>query len=281
MKLHYWGTAAAEGIPALFCRCDTCLEARRRGGKNIRTRSQALVDDRLLMDFPADTYAHCLTYGFDLSGISHCLITHSHSDHLYPADFEMRRPGFYSHLGELPALEVYGSAGAMEYAGKEGDAHGDHVGNSVFFHALEPFCRQKVGDYTVIPLPARHDASSHPFFYWIEDKQGKALLYGNDTGFFLDEVWAFLEKETLHMDFVSLDCTAGDVPVMGYDSHMNLNDNIRVKDRLTEMGCATAATRFCCTHFSHNGEAVLFEEFSRRAAEAGFLTAYDGLTVEF
>ncbi len=29
MKLQYLGTAAAEGIPALFCNCPVCTAARR------------------------------------------------------------------------------------------------------------------------------------------------------------------------------------------------------------------------------------------------------------
>ena len=31
MKILYLGTGAAEGVPAVFCNCDTCREARRRG----------------------------------------------------------------------------------------------------------------------------------------------------------------------------------------------------------------------------------------------------------
>ena len=50
MKLTYLGTAAAEGWPAAFCNCDGCRAARRLGGRNIRTRSQALVDDALLLE---------------------------------------------------------------------------------------------------------------------------------------------------------------------------------------------------------------------------------------
>ena len=63
MKLTYLGTAAAEGFPALFCNCPYCEEARRLGGKNIRTRSQSLINDDLLIDFPADTYHHLLLQG--------------------------------------------------------------------------------------------------------------------------------------------------------------------------------------------------------------------------
>ena len=50
MKLTYLGTAAAEGWPAVFCNCENCKEAARLGGRNIRTRSQALVNDDLLLD---------------------------------------------------------------------------------------------------------------------------------------------------------------------------------------------------------------------------------------
>ena len=63
MQFTYLGTAAAEGWPAVFCRCKYCLEAQRLGGKNIRTRSQAIVNDDLLIDLPPDTYLHKLAHG--------------------------------------------------------------------------------------------------------------------------------------------------------------------------------------------------------------------------
>ncbi len=52
MKLTYLGTAAAEGWPAVFCNCPCCRQARVLGGKDIRTRSQALVNEDLLLDLP-------------------------------------------------------------------------------------------------------------------------------------------------------------------------------------------------------------------------------------
>ncbi len=63
MRIKYFGTAAAEGFPGLFCSCEACERARKAGGKNIRTRSQALIDRALLIDFPADTYMHVLHGG--------------------------------------------------------------------------------------------------------------------------------------------------------------------------------------------------------------------------
>ena len=62
MKLQYLGTAAAEGIPAVFCECENCIKSKENGGRNIRTRSQALIDDCILIDFPQDTYNKKLSY---------------------------------------------------------------------------------------------------------------------------------------------------------------------------------------------------------------------------
>ena len=84
MNLKYLGTAAAEAVPAPFCECDICEKARQKGGNNIRTRSQAIVDGAILIDFPPDTYMHTLQNSIKLCKVSACIITHPHHDHLYP-----------------------------------------------------------------------------------------------------------------------------------------------------------------------------------------------------
>ena len=94
MKLKFLGTAAAEGFPAMFCSCDNCIKARALGGKNLRTRSQAIIDDCLLIDYPADTYSHTITHNIDLLNVKHCLITHIHGDHFYPKDLSYMKKGF-------------------------------------------------------------------------------------------------------------------------------------------------------------------------------------------
>ncbi len=282
MKIQYLGTAAAEGIPAIFCKCERCTQARKRGGKNIRTRSQALIDGKLLVDFPADTYYHSLLYGFDLSDIRHILITHTHSDHLYPNDLAMRIPGFSS-LGrtEEEKLHFYGAAGAMKkinsYMSGHEFKHDDFIG----LHPLTPYAENKVGDYTVIPLEALHDVTSFPFFYIIISPDGKSLLYAHDTNYFSDKVWEYLEKTDIRFNFVSLDCTDANIENRTYIGHMNLNENVNVKNRLTELRRADEKTVFCSNHFSHNGTDVLYEDFSELAKAQGFLTSFDGMTVEF
>lgn len=91
MKIRYWGSAAAEGVPGIFCHCPVCREARAKGGRFVRARTQAVIDDALLVDLGADTYLNSVRFGFDLSQIGDVLITHAHSDHFYPHELLMRR----------------------------------------------------------------------------------------------------------------------------------------------------------------------------------------------
>lgn len=81
MELMYLGSAAAEGWPALFCECDACKEAARRGGRDIRMRTGSLLDGDILIDFTPDLMAQKQRFGLDLSGVRHCFLTHTHEDH--------------------------------------------------------------------------------------------------------------------------------------------------------------------------------------------------------
>ncbi len=106
MKIKYLGKAAAEGVPSIFCESEACKQAMDMGGKYIRTRSQALINDDLLIDFPDDTYMHYLTYKFDWKRIKSCIITHSHQDYLYHEEVEMRRPGF-AFVKNIEGLKIF------------------------------------------------------------------------------------------------------------------------------------------------------------------------------
>lgn len=84
MKIKFLGTAAYEGVPSLFCTCRVCQKAMKEGGRELRSRSQAIINDELLLDFPPDTVWHFQRFGLDWAKIGDCLITHDYSDHLYP-----------------------------------------------------------------------------------------------------------------------------------------------------------------------------------------------------
>lgn len=275
MKFQYLGTAAAEGWPALFCTCENCKRARNLGGRNVRTRSQAIIDDRLLIDFPADTYLHVLQHGLDLTMVGSCIITHAHNDHLYPADFMMRREGF-AHMDNKLPLKVYGTEPTGSKIARHVDLDKLSESGTISFEHISPFVPFTADGYNIIPLKAEHSAQLEPVFFIIGDGK-KTILYAHDTGYFPDESWRYLEENKPRFDFVSLDCTMV-IKECRY-SHMGIDTTVEVKNRLIEMGCAGEDTIFCLNHFSHNGDLV-YDELVPVAEKYGFLVSYDGMTLE-
>lgn len=275
MKFQYLGTAAAEGVPALFCQCDTCRRSRQLGGRNIRTRAQALVDDKLLLDFCPDTNLHSLQYGLEFGNIHSCFITHIHGDHLIPKEITMRRVSFAYLDDESTPLTIYGSAetGKELKADDEGKVIPD---GRVLFQEVKAFEPLMVEGYDIIPLKAAH-GTQMPLIYAI-GKDGKWLLYAHDTDRFDEETWAYLKESGIRFDFVSLDCTAGKIPI-DYFGHMNLARDKMVRARMLEEGMADENTRFCVNHFSHNGQ-ITYDDAVDPTVCDGFEVSYDGMIVE-
>ncbi len=273
MRFQYLGTAAAEGIPALWCECENCRRSREIGGRALRTRSQAIIDGKLLVDFPADTYSHILKNKIDLLNVRNVLITHSHSDHLYPTDIEMLAPGF-SHVPEGYHMSFYGSDKVGEAVeAKLGSLHG-----LASFCEVRPFETFKAGGYTVTALPGVHDNKAGPLIYMISDGDA-TILYAHDTHFFCDEVWEYFESTKPRFDFVSLDCTNALTPLT-YIGHMSAEENKLIRERFLAEGYTDERTIFAANHFSHNGEGVVYDDYVRTAAKDGFIVSYDGMVID-
>ncbi|MBQ2830632.1 MAG: hypothetical protein IJF15_06425 [Oscillospiraceae bacterium] len=277
MKIQYLGTAAAEGIPAIFCDCETCRKSALAGGRNIRTRSQALIDDCLLVDFPADTYMHFLQYGVPMTKIKSCLLTHSHLDHLHTDDLAMRRDGF-AHIRESFPLTFYSDVSGYELirAAKERYNIADDTVAAELLALNEPF---EVEGYKVVALRAAHDPKSTPVVFLIE-KDGKTLFYSNDTSEYPEESMEYLKTLKKPLDLISLDCTEA-CNHATYIGHLSLERCIALRQTLLDIGAADKNTKFILNHFSHNGENVLYDDFVKIAAEYGFDVTYDGMVVEF
>ena len=284
MKLQYLGTAAAEGVPALFCRCDFCRYARKAGGREIRTRSGALLDATIKIDFGPDSYKHELDLGLDYSAIHSVLITHTHEDHLDVEDIAHRRPTSAHFPEGEPPMIVYGNEAVGE---KLAHIHSPWLA----FQRVNSFQPVDVEGYRVTPLEAVHhingaDPSRWPvvhegrtygrweetFFYLIE-KDGKSLLYAHDTDEFTPADMEFLAGRRI--DLISLDCTNGRLD-LSYVGHMGATENRRMRERLLASGAADEHTVFVANHFSHNG-LLPYDEL--QALLPDFLIAYDGMTV--
>ena len=275
MKIKIFGTAAAEGFPAMFCECEHCNRARKSGGRNLRTRSQALVDDTLLIDFGPDTLSHTLYGGLDLTKVTDLLITHNHCDHLLTNDFENRKDGYCQIKNKKP-LNIYATTPAIEKIGELCSAD-KKISEALILNEVTPFNKYKIGRYTVYPLKADHDPQTAPVFYLISNGE-KNLLYATDTGRFPKETVDFLRDLKIKTDIIFIDCTA--ILLTGWSkSHMGLDTNILQIEELKQIGVVDNNTKVVLHHFSHNGGAT-YDELVPIAARYGFLVSFDGMIME-
>jgi len=270
MEIVLLGTAAAEAWPAPFCRCDACQEARRRGGKSIRTRSGALIDSSVKVDFGPDTSSQMQREGRDLWAVTTLIFTHGHDDHFTPAELQYRKPMFVA--GDLPAtLHVYGSAEVMD-ALRAAYVDAEEIGAE--FHApLTPLAPVVTSDGTeILPLPATHVPGT---LLLRLTRNGKSVFYGHDTGEIPEETVRALSGSPL--DLAIFDCTYG---ATDHESvvHMGLAAVVRTIERLRKVGAVTDKTRLMGTHISHHS-GLLHEPLEERLRPHGIDLAYDGLTI--
>lgn len=276
MEFQYLGTAAAEGWPAVFCNCDHCLRARKAGGRNLRTRSQAIINDDLLIDFPADTYHHALMNGLDLSAVKYCLITHSHMDHFTPIDFFCRADGVYAHkLKEKSMLLVCNQTVFQRYQSLLGNFAEENGKTGIITEIIEPYEPHTYGKYNVTALRANHAYGETALVYLINDGE-KTLLYLHDTGLLYDDAVAYLVENNIKADLVSYDCTFVSLPSGG--GHLGLDSCVTTRDMLRNKGIVNENTVNVINHFSHNG-GLIHDELVPVAEGLGFLTAYDGMKI--
>ncbi len=269
MKLKYLGTGASEGFPGVFCQCDACKRARGLGGKNLRRRSSAVLDGRILVDIPPDLYGSSLLQGVDLSQVPNIVVTHVHEDHFYLHELSNFTEPF-AHRIDGPVVRFHGSVTVRDAFDAK---YGDELDGLVQMVTLDAFVPTRVGGHTVTALPASHGAGVS--FIYLFESEGKRLLYANDTGLPSEVVWQYLQGKRL--DLVSMDCTS----IIGesYATHMTISDNLKLRQRLRDMGSADDATVFVATHFSHNG-ILMHEEIEARFAGTGVCVAYDGFEVD-
>lgn len=278
MRVKFLGTIAAEGGPALFCNCAYCKEAQKRGGKNIRTRSQILVNEDVLVDFPADTYLHKLQYNLDLSKIRYLLVTHSHSDHFYPN--ELCNHGAYCGYDMVePMMDVYCNQEVRNrYIREAGYRIDSEIADTMRWHVVSEFQKIDTEHYEIWTLKAKHMKPENALFYLI--KQGdKAFMQCYDTGLLWEENYQFLSSLGIKIDAICLDCTMGSQE-KSYYGHMNLKECLETVERMRRSDFVKPDTRFILTHFCHNG-ILLHEEYEKICKPYNIDIAYDGMEVEF
>lgn len=277
MKFKFLGTGAAEGFPAMYCGCAYCEAARKSGGKDWRTRSQAMIDDDFLIDYPSDTFIHAMQYRLRMDSVKYIFVTHSHLDHFAPEDATMRGLAFAHNIRE-PLVTVWGNEAVKQVYDWAHETMIGKIKDGYTYRLLKAYQPVQAEAYTVIPLPVRHDPNENCYIFVIR-KGGKTILYGNDTGMLYEEVFDYLKEQKIYFDMVSLDCTMVENPVSDEGSHMGVDGVVRVIRRLRENGNLDEKTKLFANHFSHNGNPTQ-ERLEKLLLPHGVMPAYDGLEVE-
>ena len=284
MKLVFLGTAAAEGIPGLWCGCAICREARKRGGRDIRRRCSYLIDDDTMVDFGPDSFDQMRMADINLAELKRIIFTHAHEDHLSPAQFLYRRsPGFCVNVPEY-RLDVLGSRRTLRELVRGVLSTNTPTLNAVDFFdylRLNPITVAegewaKSGDVEVLPVPASHAPGMEAMIYAIR-RGGRTVLIANDTGWLTDEAWAMLDG--VKFDAAVIECTIGFRNPDANKTHQGFNTTVKFREKLIDMRCLAPDAPAYVTHFSHNGLG-LYEELQARFSQYGMIVAYDGLAIE-
>jgi phosphoribosyl 1,2-cyclic phosphate phosphodiesterase len=271
MELTIFGTAAAEAWPAPFCRCPACTEARRRGGPNIRTRSGALVDNDLKIDFGPDTVAQMIRTGRDLHDVQTLVYTHPHSDHCVPSELEWSGVPFTNTPPKQP-IAVFGNPDVLALIQK----HLPHPerANLALQPPLLPLTPvvTPTGD-TITPLPADHMPGA---FVLLIQRGDQTLFWGHDSGLYPEETLEALAKAA-PLSIATFDTTYGGAPSKNR-GHMGVDGVVQMVEELRKRGAITQRTKCIATHFSHNGN-LMHEELVEAFLPHGIMVAFDGMVI--
>lgn len=264
MTIRLLGTGAAEGIPGFMSHSRVSRYAREHGGKDVRTRSGALVDGCVKLDLPPDTLCQLHRDRLDSREWTCLLFTHSHDDHFAIEELQY---GLYP-FSDLDFLcfSIYGNATvcakiAQRYPDWPMDVHQ--------VRSFEPFVH---GPYVFTPIRANHQEDEESLNYVIE-RAGKTLLYATDTGIWEEDVWEFLTR--FRLDALVIECTEGLAPTT-YPGHLSCAEVVQVVGRLRASGTLAPHAKVVTTHHSHNGQA-LHAELEAALSGHGIEVGFDGM----
>jgi phosphoribosyl 1,2-cyclic phosphate phosphodiesterase len=270
MDIFFLGTGAAEGFPGIFSDSPLSKEARRRGGKDLRTRSTILINEKIKIDLPPDTLTHVHKYPeLSFAKLENLLFTHSHDDHFAVRELQYLSPNFAPDR-EKP-LFIHASAHIIKKIQKETDDFFEEA--PLEYCPFVPFESFRIGDVTITPIVANHRLDELCVNFLVTQNE-KTLLYASDTGWYTPPTWEFLADQKI--DSIIVECGKG-ISDNPYEGHLSLKDVIAFKEKLISTQTILEKTPLYITHLAHTG-GLLHEGYLEHCAPHNIDVAYDGLT---
>lgn len=249
---QFWGTGAAEGIPAPFCNCPTCQEARAHPEFQ-RLRTCFRLTDKIMLDLGADAVSQSIKYG-EISKVEHVLVTHTHDDHL---NSHMMMEAFWSRQ-QRNTLHYYFTDAAYDivshWRGNDWILKGmvpkwEEQG-IVAFHRLEYGRRYEIDGMGVTPFKGNHtgNVKENSALYLLELPDGRTLFYGLDSGPYFPETLQALRQ--YHIDIFVSECAFGTIRCP-HTQHMDIYGVRELVEQLVQQGTLDQNSRLYITHINH------------------------------
>lgn len=267
MKIQLLGTGAADGIPSLFADSEVSRYALEHGGKDVRTRSSALVDGVLKIDFPPDIHQQLIANKLRMLDWSAIFFTHSHDDHLARNELQYALYPFTE--CECMPLTLFGNDAVCTKLRERYPCWPLEIIQTCSFEPVEHL------HYTVTPIKANHKLDEDSQNLIIQDGS-KTLLYGTDTGWWMDETWDYLGN--FRLDALIIECTEG-FHSTAYYGHLDIDECIKVVAKLRQMGVVRDQTQVVTTHHAHSGGAT-HAQLEAALEPHGITPGFDGMMIE-
>lgn len=286
--MRFLGTGGGEGVPNPFCTCRICENARKVGGKEIRTRSSFRLDNETIIDIGADFFTQSFMLNEPFDNIRNVLYTHTHDDHF---NYTMIWERFVRNLGGDGPMNIYFTDSAYDILDKfylvspvtEGRENYITPEN-IRFIRLNFMEKYNIGQWNVTPLKGNHSTvfEKNSANYLLENNN-ISIFYAVDSGPFSDETIGFLSGAKLNI--LICECT---FPVIGIDylpaksEHMDLNSCLKNLDVLYTKNIISKETKIYITHISPVGSThAEFEQYVNSLDLPYKITvAYDGMVID-
>lgn len=267
MTVRLLGTGGADGIPNPYCDCAVCSRARVERGREIRTRSAALVDDTIKVDLCPETSWQLLRDGLTALDWSALVFTHSDPDHFALDELQYCLFPFVSR--DMAPFPIYANDTICCHIEAKYPAWPFELHRTVSFEPVT------IGEYRLVPVRANHTPSedAHNLVF---QRDGKTFLYATDTGWWHESTWEFLRE--FRLDLLVIECSEG-LTGTDYYGHLSVKELIEVVDRLRGQGTLDEESRVVTTHHAHTGGAT-YEKLVEVLEPLGIAVGYDGLVLE-
>jgi phosphoribosyl 1,2-cyclic phosphate phosphodiesterase len=251
----------------MFCDNEVSRLARAQGGRDVRSRSAALVDGQLKLDFPPDTLLQMNREGLSAHDWIALVFTHSHDDHFARSELQYFLYPFVDQ--EYFPFPIYGNATICE---RMRDRFPDWPIELIETSSFQPVA---IAEYTITPIKANHklDEDSHNL---IVQNGSRTLLYATDTGMWHEETWAYLQG--VRLDGLVVECTEG-FHRTEYYGHLDIAECVALVSRLREMGTLAHGAPVVTTHHAASGGAT-HRQLEETLAPHGITPGYDGIEIE-